>query len=100
MNAKCCPILFALKKDGSLWAWGWDYYGQLGTGTSADRYDETPVRVGTDSDWAAVSAGDIHSLAIKNDGTLSGLGSQTTAASWATGGTDQFVQSGPCRLRP
>jgi uncharacterized protein YjdB/alpha-tubulin suppressor-like RCC1 family protein len=59
----------AIKADGSLWAWGYGGYGQLGL----DRdifYLEDPTRVGADGDWAAVSAGDHHTLAIKADGSL------------------------------
>jgi len=56
------------KSDGSLWAWGWNEYGQLGDGSTADSH--TPVQVGTDSDWKHVSAGNVHTTAIKSDGTL------------------------------
>lgn len=33
----------ALKKDGTLWAWGWNEYGQLGDGSTTNR--NTPVQV-------------------------------------------------------
>jgi alpha-tubulin suppressor-like RCC1 family protein len=46
----------ALKADGSLWAWGQDAYGQLGLGNDTSNRP-TPTRVGTDSDWAAISEG-------------------------------------------
>jgi alpha-tubulin suppressor-like RCC1 family protein len=59
----------AIKTDGSLWAWGDNTYGQLGTGTAS--FSETaPVQVGTAKDWKTVSAGDYHTVAMKTDGTI------------------------------
>ncbi|MEK7778442.1 MAG: RCC1 repeat-containing protein, partial [Chloroflexota bacterium] len=34
----------ALKSDGSVWAWGYNYYGQLGDTTPTNRF--VPVMVG------------------------------------------------------
>jgi len=56
----------AIKKDGSLWAWGGNEYGQLGDGTNKSR--TSPVKIM--DDVIAISAGYGHSLAIKKDGTL------------------------------
>jgi alpha-tubulin suppressor-like RCC1 family protein len=58
----------ALKDDGTLWAWGYNNYGQLGLGDTANR--TSPTQVGTDTDWVSVTVGRHHSLAIKADGTL------------------------------
>lgn len=56
----------ALKTDGTLWAWGGNDYGQLGTGsTEASRQ---PVQVL--DQVAAISAGDYHAAALRTDGTL------------------------------
>jgi alpha-tubulin suppressor-like RCC1 family protein len=52
----------------SLWAWGFNKYGQLGDGTTTDR--TSPVRIGTDTLWTKVSAGGHHAVALKKDGTL------------------------------
>ena len=58
----------AIKKDGTLWSWGNNDYGQLGDGTTTDR--NTPVQEITKStDWSYVSA-EYHTVAIKEDGTL------------------------------
>jgi hypothetical protein len=58
----------ALKQDGSLWAWGENYYGQLGI----DSMETTdfPVRAGSDNDWVLVAAGSKHTVALKADGSL------------------------------
>ncbi|MEL6251988.1 MAG: HYR domain-containing protein [Bacteroidota bacterium] len=58
----------ALKTDGTLWAWGFNSSGQLGTGNNTQQ--NSPVQVGSDTDWAMVRAGANHSMALKTDGTL------------------------------
>jgi alpha-tubulin suppressor-like RCC1 family protein len=58
----------ALKRDGSLWAWGGNPAGMLGDGTSQTR--NTPVRVGTSNDWLMAGAGLHHSAGLKRDGTI------------------------------
>ena len=58
----------ALKTDGTLWAWGYNDYGQLGNVASDDRL--SPVRIGTNTTWIAISAGEGHNLAIRSNGTL------------------------------
>lgn len=56
----------AIKTDGTLWAWGDNYYGQLGDGTNEDR--RSPVKIMDNA--VAVSAGNKHNLVLKADGTL------------------------------
>lgn len=59
----------AIRENGTLWAWGSNGNDQLGAGIS-DFLIFSPIQVGTDNDWAIVSAGNKHSVGIKNDGTL------------------------------
>lgn len=62
----------AIRKDGTLWAWGKNDFGQLGDGTNVDKND--PLQIGTDNNWFHVVAGLYYSLGIKTDGTLWGWG--------------------------
>lgn len=56
----------AIKNDGSLWAWGWNEYGQLGDGTKVSR--STPVKV--DDNVQSVACGYGISAWITDDGEL------------------------------
>jgi alpha-tubulin suppressor-like RCC1 family protein len=59
----------AVKTGGTLYCWGKNTDGQLGLGSSgADVLN--PTQVGTDTDWASVSAMGSHTCAIKTGGTL------------------------------
>ena len=60
----------AITSSGDLWAWGCNRYGQLGDGTTENRY--SPIKIAHDMDL--VSAGGSHTMAISYDGTLWGWG--------------------------
>ena len=59
----------ALKNDGTVWAWGENSQGQLGSGEGFGTF-ATPRRVVGLTNVVAVSAGNRHSLALKSDGTV------------------------------
>lgn len=67
----------ALKSDGTLWAWGYSNWGQLGAGTMVAR-SQFPMQIGSANDWEVIAAGHTHSLAIKNNGTLWAWGDNRT----------------------
>ena len=58
----------ALRGDGSIWAWGFNGYGQLGDGTTIDR--STPVQVKDLRDVVFVDTGNSYSLVVKSNGTV------------------------------
>lgn len=62
----------AVKRDGSVWAWGWNAHGQLGDGSTTDRH--SPTRVAGPSGAVGVAAGLLHSLAVQSDGTVRAWG--------------------------
>jgi alpha-tubulin suppressor-like RCC1 family protein len=64
----------ALRMDGTVWAWGNNWYGQLGF--SGD-HQPTPVHVSQLHDIFGIAAGTYHHLAMQRDGTV-----------WAWGNTD------------
>lgn len=63
---------FAIKTNGTLWAWGENSAGRLGIGNT--QAQTLPVQVGTDTDWKQVAAGVSSVLALKADGSLWGWG--------------------------
>ena len=57
-----------LRGNGTVWCWGANFYGQLGTGDHTS--GPTPRQVGTATDWAQVSAGGMHTCGVRANGTL------------------------------
>jgi alpha-tubulin suppressor-like RCC1 family protein len=57
-----------IKDDNSLWAWGDNFYGQLGDGTKVDR--SAPVKVAGVGAIADVAGGGRHTIAARSDGTV------------------------------
>jgi alpha-tubulin suppressor-like RCC1 family protein len=63
-----------LKKDNTVWSFGKNRSGELGTTTNngTDNANPTPKQIMTDAKF--VSAGGLHSLVVKNDNSLWGFG--------------------------
>lgn len=66
-------------EEGTLWAWGTNGNGQLGMNDVNDgpheRNKSRPTQIGTDTNWVMAGCADSQSLALKDDNTLWGWGS-------------------------
>lgn len=77
-SAQNAGRIIGLRSNGTLWAWGDNWDGQLGTGNTT--YYSSPVLVaGGFTDWCQVSAGYMHSTALKSNGTIWAWGRNNTA---------------------
>jgi alpha-tubulin suppressor-like RCC1 family protein len=93
-----------LKSNGSLWAMGWNAYGQLGDGTTDNGNYETnqPEQI-VASNVTAIAAGLNHSLFLKSNGSLWAMGDNsygqlgdgtTDNGNYETNRPEQIVASG------
>ncbi len=112
----------AIRVNGTLWCWGANKSGELGTG--GDKTPQfAPVKVGTRADWVSVMAGHNSGCAIPTDGTLwcwgrgdhgqlgdgqtaivrapEQIGSETdwSAVSGSNGGVGYYTDAHTCGLR-
>lgn len=69
--------VLALREDGSLWAWGANFKGQLGDGTTVG--SETPKLIDNDSVYVSIAVAG-HSFALRDDGALFAFGDNTYGA--------------------
>ena len=64
----------ALKRDGTVWAWGANDVGQLGAATTetclGSPCSQAPIAVATLSNVVAIAASYQHALALRGDGTV------------------------------
>ena len=58
-----------LRSNGTLWAWGNNFNGELGNNTTINRSSPVSV-VGGFADWVQASAGGGHSIGVRANGTL------------------------------
>jgi hypothetical protein len=68
----------AIKSNGTMWAWGDDDFGQLGHGGATTTPNPTPTQIGTDTDWVDVESITSLTLALKENGTLWGWGTNAS----------------------
>ena len=68
---------FILKNDGSVWACGSNYNGQLGLGDTTQRNTFTQVTTNINNDVKQIACGSTHAFILKNDGTVWSCGYNT-----------------------
>lgn len=68
IKAVACGFMhtLALDSNGTVWAWGENNTGQLGTGDTTPRFQPVPIKGGI----KAIAAGGFHSLALDFNGTV------------------------------
>jgi alpha-tubulin suppressor-like RCC1 family protein len=74
-------VMAAIKKNGTLWTWGTNSFGELGINSTTNR--STPTQVSTNTTWKLVKAKSLGFSAIKTDGTL-----------WSWGGIGDSIGDG------
>lgn len=65
----------AVREDGTVWMWGTDRYGSMGTGRLTGPYESgkmyhQPRQVGGLTEVTQIASGEVHTLALKKDGTV------------------------------
>jgi alpha-tubulin suppressor-like RCC1 family protein len=84
---------YAIKSDGTLWAWGKNSAGQLGVGDSITR--SSPVQVGALNTWLNVSAGEYGgAVATQTNGKLFTWGYNSGGSMGGNGSSNSPIQLG------
>jgi alpha-tubulin suppressor-like RCC1 family protein len=99
LNAQCFQSVsthyqhsLALKTDGSLWSWGSNIHGELGSGSTLNSY--TPQKISNETDWAKIFAQSSKSFVIKNNGTLWACGDGDGLGMGGNGNVNVLTQVG------
>ena len=94
----------ALKSDGTLWVWGNNAFGQLGSGlVGALQTSPVPVTVTGGSALnriVSMAAGHTHSVALRSDGVVFAWGDDSSEQIGNGVGSPEVCTGAPCVSRP
>jgi len=76
---------FMTKTDGTLWVFGGGGFGQTGLNGNPPGSPNSPVQVGTLTNWSSAASSQYQGFLLRNDGTIWSMGNNTTTQSGATG---------------
>lgn len=83
----------ALKTDGTLWSWGHNLHGQLGTNNTV--YRSSPVQIGADTNWSNIAGSFQTPVAQKTTGSIWSWGNNSDGGS---GLNDVVHRSSPVQI--
>ncbi|RYY50963.1 MAG: T9SS type A sorting domain-containing protein [Chitinophagaceae bacterium] len=86
-------VTMAIKTDGTLWAWGSNFYGMLGNGGSGGSSPDvlSPQQVGLASNWVSIMLSNQSALGLRADGTLWSWGWNSSGVLGNGSTTHQFT---------
>ena len=86
----------ALKSNGTAYTWGYNGYGQLGTGDGTNRLTMTPVKINGEvaTDIIDVAAAANHTLVLRKDGTVWSAGDNWYGVLGNSTNTNDYGDSG------
>ena len=79
----------ALKADGTVWTWGYNAYGQLGTKDQTNRYKPTKIAIENVID---ISAGDNYTLVLTKEGKVYSFGNNSYGQLGRSGDTLEIAE--------
>lgn len=93
------PMTDGIKTDGSLWGWGVSHFQAYFFGNGIDTYSsQTPLRIGSDSDWKEICVGPATTIALKNNGVRWGWGRNSNGYELGMGAGMTSVVTVPTQL--
>ncbi|MBK6847196.1 MAG: hypothetical protein IPG96_06515 [Proteobacteria bacterium] len=85
------------RSDGSLWAWGYDNWGELGKGVAIGGAALPAAVTSLGTSVAEIAAGYAHTCALRTDGSLRCWGLNTNSQVGATLGGAAWAPTAPTR---